>query len=154
MQETVDLTYEAFDFSQKYCCLVIILTDGMQGQMMEAVTLPEFKELSDEKPDWVARGNWNGETRRLAFPKAAREQDTRDHENMYKLWEETELKYEEDLLDDAEITVLAWGSAARTAKTTIKALRAQGVKIGMFRPITLHPFPTKQIRIFGKSRAS
>lgn len=146
VQESVDLAYDAFEFAQKYRCLVLILTDGMQGQIMEAVELPEFKELPAEKPDWVARGNAEGETRRLAFPRLAKEADCVRHEEMYKRWAEEELKYEEYLLDDAEAAVLAWGSAARVAKSAIKALRAEGKRVGMLRPITLHPFPEKQIR--------
>jgi 2-oxoglutarate ferredoxin oxidoreductase subunit alpha len=146
LQEAVDLMYEAFDFAEKYRCLVLMLTDGMQGLMMEAVEMPPFKEVNMDKP-WAASGNRGRETRSVGFIFTLdEEQWTKPHDAMYKVWEKNEVKVEEYLLDDAETVVLAWGSAARTAKTPIKKLRAEGKKVGMIRPITLYPFPFETIR--------
>lgn len=146
VQEAVDLTYEAFDFAQKYRCLVLILTDGMQGLMMEAVTLPEFKEVALDN-SWTARGTRHGERHEVGPVLTMNEENwTKPHDAMYKLWAEKEVKVEKYLLEDADTVVVAWGTAARTCKTPIKKLRAEGKKVGMIRPITLNPFPYETIK--------
>jgi len=144
VQELADLTYYAFDFADKYRTPVIIMSDGTTGQMMEPVELPEFKTEFPDKNDWIATG-CKGRERRIVkeynFDNNELEQRYIKNNEMYEKWAKEEVMLEEMMVEDAEIIIAAWGIGARVAKTTIKKLRAEGIKIGLIRPITLYPFP-------------
>ena len=148
VQEIVDVTQKAFDIADEYRTPVIILTDGVLGLMMEAVTLPEFVETLPEK-DWIITGREGMRAKKMtsdnARPASAQEQKLRAYDRMYKEWESDPL-YEEVCMEDAELVIAAWGSVARVAKTAIRNLRAEGHKVGMIRPISLYPFPTDVFR--------
>lgn len=150
VQETVDTVRKAFDKSQEYRTPVIILVDGVIGAVMEPVALPEMLEPDpDEGKDWALTGN-EGRTGRDIRPFAHTipgvVQDRIDARNMYERWAETEAEHEEYMLEDAEYVIAAYGSSARIAKSTIRELREQGVKIGLIRPITAFPFPNEPFR--------
>lgn len=151
VQEACDLVYEAFEFAEKYRCLVYILTDSMVGQVLEPVSLPEFKTDLPER-DWAARGkdnNPDGKTHKINIHtdmSLKNIQAYRGFEKMYETWEEEEVRYDEYCMEDADTVIVAWGMGARIARGAVDILRAEGHKVGMFRPITIYPFPKKQIR--------
>ena len=146
VQETADFTYEAFDIADKYRCLVIIMTDGMLGHLIETVELKPLRDLKElpARP-WAARGNANGPTVRSGSAPIRGEEWSKEVVKMYEEWDNELVRVEEYLMDDADTAVIAWGMAGRVAKTAIRALRAEGKKVGLIRPITLNPFPTKTI---------
>ncbi|MBR0374621.1 MAG: hypothetical protein IJH91_08850 [Mogibacterium sp.] len=140
VQETADMVYDAFDIADKYRVVVAILIDGMLGHLIEAVELKPFRDMDSlpfrqwaEKNDptgpkvhWCMGPNW--------------EQHARDVAAMYESWSEL-AQVDEFMMDDAEYVVTAWGTCARCCKTAIRALRAEGYKVGMIRPKTIFPFP-------------
>ena len=127
---------------------VMMIGDGMIGQMMEPVELPEMRELSDlpEKP-WCLRGyDGTGERRIINSLRIQPDELEPYLDEMYRKYaaiEEKEVEVEEYCCEDAEIILTAYGTVARICKSAIELLRAQGVKVGLIRPITLFPFPKK-----------
>lgn len=150
VQEATDLMYEAFDFAEKYQCMVYFLTEAMVAQVMEPVVLPEWKE-NLPKREGCAEGNKTGTAKRINTINRMdlrNESGYRSFEAMYKTWQEKEVRYEAYQMDDAEVVLVAAGMSARIARSAIDNLRDEGKKVGLFRPITLYPFPTEQIRHF------
>lgn len=146
VQESVDWTYRAFDIADEYRTLVIVMTDGMIGQMMEPVVLPEAKKDIPIR-DYIVNGCEGRERRVLKdfdFDSYVLEAQYKAASEMYNQWEENLAEYEEYRLEDAEYVIAAWGSTARVAKTAIDDLREEGIKVGLLRAITLHPFPSKR----------
>ncbi len=146
VQECVDIMYNAFDTADKYRVPVMILGDGMLGQIMEPVELPEMKDLSKlPVKEWATDGAGVGKNRRVINSLLINPDDLEAHNNaMVKVYEEiarNETRVEEYLIDDAEIVITAYGTVARIAKSAVNMLRAKGVKAGLIRPITLFPFP-------------
>lgn len=147
VQEACDFTYQAFDISDKYRVPVMILGDGMIGQMMEPVALPEMRDINTiPKKEWATDGRF-GEKRRIVNSLLIEPDTLEAHLNqMQKLYNEiseTETRVEEYLTEDAEIIITAYGTVGRICKSAVETLRAQGIKAGFIRPITLWPFPTK-----------
>ncbi|MEG2687647.1 MAG: 3-methyl-2-oxobutanoate dehydrogenase subunit VorB [Clostridia bacterium] len=147
VQECVDIVYNAYDKAEKYRLPVMILGDGMLGQIMEAVTLPEMKDPSTfPKKEWATDGTGFGKNRRIinSLYIVPDELEKMNHklQNIYDTMAEVETQVEEYLVDDAEIVITAYGTVARIAKSAVDALRENGVKAGLIRPITLYPFPT------------
>lgn len=150
IQEIVDLTVRAFDKADEYRNPVMILGDGVLGQMMEPVELPEIRPRQIEKP-WALTGakgrpakvirslfmlpGEEGALERLNYKLKAKYLRMAEHEVMFNTL----------LVDDAEIVVIAFGTAARISKTAVHLARAEGIKAGLVRPITLFPFPEKVI---------
>ncbi len=146
VQECVDLLYDAFDKAEKYRLPVMILGDGMLGQIMEAVTLPEMKDPATfPKKEWATDGTGFGATRRIvnSLYIVPDELEEMNHklQKVYDNMCENETMVEEYLVDDAEIVLTAYGTVARIAKSAVDMLREKGVKAGLIRPITLYPFP-------------
>ncbi len=145
VQETVDIIQKAFDKSQEYRTPVIVLVDGVIGAVMEAVTLPEMFELDpNEGAEWALTGNEGREGRDIrpfahSIPGVVLDRIAANE--MYEAWKRKEAMYEEVLTEDAEYILVAYGSAARLAMSTIDDLRNEGYKVGMIRPITAYPFP-------------
>ena len=154
VQEAVDLMYGAFDFADKYKCIVFFLTDAMVGQVMEPVELPPFKKEFSPKP-WAVCG-CEGRTQNVINPITDMNMygppSNRRQQTMYEKWEREELKVEEYCMEDAETVLIAWGTAARIARGAIDNLRAEGKKVGLYRPITLFPFPCQHIRNFDPAK--
>ena len=150
VQEAVNLIYDAFDKADQYRMPVMILGDGMLGQIMEAVEIPEFKDPATfPKKEWATDGTGFGATRRI-INSLYIEPDVLEEINhrlfaRYAELAEKELKYEAYMCDDAEVVLVAYGTVARISKSAVHTLRAMGIKAGLFRPITLYPFPEKQI---------
>ena len=146
VQECVNLVYDAFDKAEKYRLPVMILGDGMLGQIMEAVTLPDMKDPATfPKKPWATTGEGFGETRRVvnSLYIVPDELEEMNHklQGVYDDMCANETMYEDYLTDDAEIIITAYGTVARIAKSAVDILRENGVKAGLFRPITLYPFP-------------
>ena len=149
VQEMADMTAKCFDLSDKYRVPAMILADGTLGQMMEPVVLPEPTEYKPNKP-WAVTGT-KGERKHniinsLYLKPEQLEQTNFERYERYKAIEENEPLWEEFMMEDAEICVAAFGIAARVSKNAIMAARAQGIKVGMIRPITLWPFPKKPFK--------
>ncbi len=149
LQEAVDIVYNAFEKATKYRIPVMILGDGMLGQMMEAVELPPMKQPDSLSMPWAADGSGRGAGRRIINslyiqPEELEARTIAAYQN-YKAMEEAELAYESYMTDDAQIVLCAYGSVARICRSAINLLRGQGIKVGMLRPITLYPFPYQAI---------
>lgn len=152
VQEMADFVELGFELSFKYLIPCMILSDGVIGQMMEPVVLKEQKprrtqeELLAECP-WAASGKPTERFRNvimsLELNSEVMEKKNEERQERYRLVEATEVRYEEFLCEDADYLIVAFGSSARIAQGSIETLRAEGIKVGLLRPITLWPFPTK-----------
>lgn len=144
VQEMADYTFKAFDVADEYRTPVMILADGMLGQMMEPVELRERKEDIPERP-WATTGHQNKREHNVvnSLYLTADELDRLNVERFerYDKIKASEQASEEFLTDDADIIVVAFGAAARIARNAVRAAREQGIKAGLFRPITLWPYP-------------
>lgn len=145
VQEMADITYNAFDLAEKYRMPCLILGDGILGQMMEPVELPEPKEISAEDKPWAACGHGNKREHNiinsLYLDPAELEQKVRARYERYAEIEKNEVRFEEYKTDDADIIITAFGATSRVAKSAINTAREMGIKAGLVRPITLWPFP-------------
>ncbi len=148
IQEFVDLTYGAFDVADKYRTPVMIIGDGMLGQMMEPAEIPPMRDLKTlpDKNEWAACGHSDGRPRIINSLRIEPDELEAFNLHLFKKYEEinkNETRYEEYLTSDAEYIFVAYGSVARICKAAIVELRAQGIKAGLIRPITLYPYPTE-----------
>ncbi len=146
VQEMASLTVKAFDLADKYSMVSMILADGTMGQMMEPVSLDVGEVKTYEKP-WALTGTKcereHNIVNSLYLKPEELEAKNFERYEKYKSIEENEVMYEEYLMDDAEVCVVAFGITSRVAKNAINEARANGVKVGMIRPITVWPFPKK-----------
>jgi len=144
LQEAVDLMYASFDLAFKYRTIVIIAGDGTLGQMMEPVEMPPMRPPGQTRPDW-AIGGANGRPPRAitSLYLDAEELEAVNQRLQAKLKRiaASEQRWECYLTDDAEYLVVAFGTMARIAKSAVRAARATGVRAGLFRPISLWPYP-------------
>jgi 2-oxoglutarate ferredoxin oxidoreductase subunit alpha len=145
-QELADITYESFDLADRYRIPVVLLGDGMLGQMMEPVEFkPEIPLHKLPLKDWILTGAKGRPSRiilsLLLDPKIEEEHNWKLMRKYERISKE-QVRYETYEAEDARLMVVAFGTAARIAKGAIKRLREQGVKVGLFRPISLWPFPT------------
>lgn len=180
VKETFDLTVRAFNLAEKYRTPVILLTDEITGHMREKIEIPEASEIETfdrikpeagskymaykvEEGDLVPKmaafgdgfryhvtGLMHDET---GFPSnSTANADKLIKRLMAKITENLDdlIDYEEILMDDAEYVILAYGGTARTAKSAVKKLRSEGIKVGLFRPITLWPFPEARMKEIGE----
>ena len=145
VQEMADITYNAFDLAEKYRMPCLILGDGILGQMMEPVELPEPKEISAADKPWAACGHGNKRKHNiinsLYLDPAELEQKVRARYERYAEIEKNEVRFEEYKTEDADIIITAFGATSRVAKSAINTAREMGIKAGLIRPITLWPFP-------------
>lgn len=149
VQELADLVPVAFDLADEYRNPVIILGDGMLGQMMEPVNFDNIKPKKDYPKDYIltgAKGRPSRMIRSLLFDTKEEEEHNWKLFRKYQRMEQNEVRYETFLIDDAEMIIIAYGIAARIAKGAIKRLRQENLKVGMIRPITVWPFPMKVIQ--------
>jgi len=155
VQEMYDFVQTGFDLAFKYRNPVMILSDGAIGQMMEKVQLGEQKarwtdkEIEKISGDWATLGKPESRERHiitsLDLDSNKQEQFNHKLQKKYKEIEEKEVRFEEIQTDDAEILMVAYGTSARICQKTIQLARAEGIKLGLLRPITLFPFPKKRI---------
>ena len=148
VQEMASLTVKGFELADKYRMVAMILADGTMGQMMEPVSLDIGEVKAVEKP-WAVTGTKcqreHNIVNSLYLKPEELEKKNFERYEKYKQIEENEAMFEEYLMDDAEICVVAFGITARVAKNAINEARAKGIKVGMIRPITLWPFPKKPL---------
>lgn len=154
VQEMADHVELGFDLAFKYRNPVLILSDGVIGQMMEKVELPVQRErlTNDEIArlyPWATLGKSNGEHRHivtsLELDSAKQELHNHKLQAKYKQMNEEEVRYETIQCDDAEYIIVAFGSSARISQKVVSMARAKGIKVGLLRPITLYPFPSEII---------
>jgi 2-oxoglutarate ferredoxin oxidoreductase subunit alpha len=144
VQETVDLVIEAFDLADKYCQPVTVIADGMVGQIMEPV---EFPEMGDpERPDhpWAltgAKGRGKNVITSLFLGAQNLERESARLQRLVGEIKANEVRYAEYMMEGAEIVVVAYGTAGRVVKTAVRQARAEGIPVGLFRPISMFPFP-------------
>ncbi|KAA0258014.1 3-methyl-2-oxobutanoate dehydrogenase subunit VorB [Deferribacter autotrophicus] len=153
VQEAIDMVYKSFDIAEKYRNPVLILGDGALGQMAEAVVLPEMKEIIDEDKGWELNGAKGRPPRSVKSLRLA-EGKLKEHnwhlKDKYNEIEKNEIMYEYNE-DNYDVLVVAFGTAARVAKSAIKELREKGINAGLFRPITLWPYPYQALRAASKN---
>lgn len=148
VQECVDLTYKAFYLSQTYRNPVILLADGLLGQMMEPVEIGGYPYPKVSNDDWALTGAKNRSSRAIYSLEPREEALMLRIEKLFKKYKEIEEKlveFEEYQTSDADLIVACFGSLTRNVKSAINECRKKGLKVGMIRPITLYPFPTKKI---------
>jgi 2-oxoglutarate ferredoxin oxidoreductase subunit alpha len=151
LQEVWDLTMLAFDKADEYRNPVLILTDGIIGQMMEAFYQTPYICPALPKKDWILDGCKDREPRvirSLCMGEGELERRNLKLQKKYKKMKEKDVKFEFYFTDDSEILIVAFGIAARIALSATKMLRREGMKVGLFRPITLFPFPEKELSSF------
>lgn len=160
VQEMADFVDLSFDLAFKYRTPVMILSDGVIGQMMEKVVLPPMKPRRTEEQilkecPWAANGRKGmrkiNVITSLELKPEVMEQRNLHLQEKYQTIRDNEVRYETKYMDDAEYMIVAFGSAARIAEKAIEMARAEGVKVGLLRPITLWPFPEKEIAAAAKN---
>jgi 2-oxoglutarate ferredoxin oxidoreductase subunit alpha len=148
VQEAINLTVMAFDLAEKYRNICIVLADGSIGQMMEPATLPEMRPLRTTTPDWATDGCVNRPMRILKSITIDPAPEEIFNHKILDTWyriQANEVRYKEYYIDDAEFVVIGFGTAGRIALTAVRNARAEGIKVGLFRPISLSPFPFPQV---------
>ncbi|NNK87221.1 MAG: 3-methyl-2-oxobutanoate dehydrogenase subunit VorB, partial [Flavobacteriaceae bacterium] len=155
VQEMADFVSDAFDIAFKYRAPVMILSDGMIGQIMEKVELKDqLERLSDEEVEsryghWATIGKKGRKERNIITSLYLEPRKLEERVNKlvkkYRQMEEEDLRYEKIHCDDAEYLIVAYGSSARIAQKTVELAREKGIKVGLLRPITLFPFPKQPL---------
>lgn len=151
VQEAVDMTYEAFDYADRDRNPVLILADGVIATMMEPVELPEMKTdeeilmMKESKKAWACIGHQLDYANRAwiepgHWQTADMQRANEEADLLYRSWKD-DIRVEEFGLEDAEIVLTAYGISARVVKSAVHKLRAEGIKAGYIRPLTVHPFP-------------
>jgi len=147
VQEMADLTMLAFELADRYRNPAVILTDGFVGQMMEPIELEVTEQHIPEKP-WAVKGT--PETRKNLVSSIFLEADelevhVRKLEAKYRLAEQMEQRFETYMADDADILLVGYGIVSRVLRDVVNEARAEGMRVGLFRPISLWPFPSKPL---------
>jgi 2-oxoglutarate ferredoxin oxidoreductase subunit alpha len=150
VQELADLTVDAFDLSDKYRIVTMILGDGYLGQMSESLVLPGPPKKHYDKSSWILDGA-SGRSSRIIASLRLKPEDELEKLNLhlqdkYRAIEAEEIRYECYQCQDAEVLLVAFGLSARMCKAAVNQLRAAGAPVGLFRPITLWPFPYRELK--------
>lgn len=148
VQEAIDLTVLAFDLAEKYRCITIVLADGSIGQMMEPAELPPMRPLCSTYPDWAVRGAKGRQRRFLSSIYIDPYAEEVTNLRLMQRWVEiqaNEVRYREYSLQDAEVIVVGFGTAGRVALSAVRAARQEGIRVGLFRPISLSPYPNQAL---------
>ncbi len=158
VQEAFDFMRLAFELADKYRNPVMILGDGMLGQVMEPVEISDSKAVSfsgsKENKKWAltgCKGRSPNVVKSFYLEDGELEKFNLTLQKKYKKIENLEQRYEEFMAKDAKVIIVSYGSMARIAKSAVKALRAKGVKAGLIRPVTLWPFPKKAFKLLNKN---
>ncbi|MGI6013356.1 MAG: 3-methyl-2-oxobutanoate dehydrogenase subunit VorB [Oscillospiraceae bacterium] len=154
VQETIDMMVEAFDLAEEYRTPVMLIADGIIGQMMEPVELPEMQDfkVDPEKKPWAATGWKPGDKKPRAIINSLYIEVEEMHELNMRLQEryarakEKVARAETYNTENAEFVICAYGTVARICKAAINELKEEGIEVGLVRPITLWPFPEKEVR--------
>lgn len=149
VQEAIDLTVLAFELAEKYRTLVFVVADGAIGQMMEPAELPPMEAPPAERPSWALTGakgrEHNVVTSLYLGASKLEELNLSLQEKLARIQSSDEARCELLHADDAELLLVGFGTAGRVAKTAVQRLRAAGLPVGLFRPITLWPFPEEKL---------
>jgi 2-oxoglutarate ferredoxin oxidoreductase subunit alpha len=148
VQEAIDLTVLAFDLAAEYRTIVFVVADGAIGQMMEPAELPPMRDVQTEAPAWALTGARGRAPNTISsIHMGADSLEAQNQELQAKLLRiaAREVRYETQHTEDAEVVIVAFGTAARVAQTTVQRMRRRGSRVGLFRPITLWPFPEKEL---------
>ena len=151
VQETVDFVQEAFDIADQYRNPVMVLCDGLIGQMMEPIEWKPIPKRDLPPKDWAACGRKGRDHNNSITSIFLDAEECESHNDRltvkYAEMEKNEVRWEEVQCEDAEIIITAYGTPARIALTALETLRAEGIKAGLFRPVTLWPFPEKALHV-------
>lgn len=155
VQENCDMMETAFALAEKYRHPVLIASDAAIGQMVEGVELPEFHEHDINQYDWAVRGCKHGDEPRKVENTYYKIPDQYvDYlREKYAEIEETEQRWESYLVEDADVVLVAYGISSRVARDAVDDARAEGLKLGLIRPITLWPFPVKAFEACTQAKA-
>ncbi len=152
VQESIDLTVLAFDLAEQYRSIVAILSDGTIGQMMEPAELPPMRPVvppgSGAIPSWAVFGAQGRERRFLSSIYLDPVAEEAENLHLLTRWQEIaskEIRFKEYYLDDCDYVVVGFGSAGRVALSAVRAARAEGIRVGLLRPITISPFPSETL---------
>lgn len=149
VQEMSDFVKNAFDLAFKYRNPAMILTDGAIGQMMEKVELFEAQERDDKIYPWATTGKTSNRERNIVTSLRLKAEDMEKHnqhiQEKYAELEKNEVIYESIRCDDADYILVAYGTSSRICQKTVQLARKKDIKLGLLRPITLYPFPNKEI---------
>lgn len=148
VQEAIDLTTLAFDLADAYRSIAVVLLDGSLGQMMEPAELPEMQPVRTTFPEWAASGALNRPKNFLSsiYLNPVEEEET--NLRLMHRWqtvEANEVRYKTYFMEDARFAVVGFGSAGRIALSAVRAARAEGIPVGLLRPVTVSPFPNQVI---------
>ncbi|MGQ9585083.1 MAG: 3-methyl-2-oxobutanoate dehydrogenase subunit VorB [Anaerolineae bacterium] len=149
VQETVDLVVEAFDLADKYHQPVLVIADGLIGQIMEPVTLPEMKVPTRPERPWAltgARGRKKNVITSLFLSPPSLERLNLELQAIYQRIRENERRAAQFMMEGAEYVVVAYGTAGRICETAVRRARSEGMPVGLFRPVTVAPFPYPELR--------
>lgn len=148
VQEMYDHTILAFDLADRYRNPAMVLADAILGQMQEPIVEPDDVPPEPRKP-WALTGAVNRPARHLKslyLKEGELESHNRMLQEKYREIRKHEVRFEEYLVDDAQLVVAAFGTSARIARTAVDSARAKGLKVGLFRPVTVFPFPGNRLR--------
>jgi 2-oxoglutarate ferredoxin oxidoreductase subunit alpha len=148
VQEAIDLTALAFDLADHYRHVVMVVADGLIGQMMEPAELPPMQPLRKERPEWALTGAAGRDPNiitslELSAP-GLEEVNLRLQAKLDEI-RQTEQRSTEMLTEGAKLMVVGYGTAGRIAQTAVRQAHREGMRVGLFRPITLWPFPEKRL---------
>jgi 2-oxoglutarate/2-oxoacid ferredoxin oxidoreductase subunit alpha len=148
VQEAIDLTTLAFDLADQYRSIATVLLDGSLGQMMEPAELPAMQPLRNSFPEWAACGALNRPRNFLSSIYLNPIEEEQTNLRLMRRWQEIEaceVRYKSYYMEDARFAVIGFGSSGRIALSAVRAARAEGIPVGLLRPITLNPFPTQVV---------
>lgn len=149
VQEAIDLMVLSFDLAEKYRSVCMVILDGSVGQMMEPAQMPEMRPVQRANWDWATDGKMGKRERRVLssiyIEPAEEEKMNLRLLNRWRTIQANEVRYKEYFLDDAEIVIIGFGTAGRVALSAVREARAQGIKVGLLRPVTVSPFPSAVI---------
>ena len=153
VQEMADLTTLGFDLADKWRNPVMILSDGILGQMMEPVEFPEEAKVEEVEKPWATTGAVNRKPNVVNTLDIIADQAEKNLGRLlakYERIKEEEVRWQEVSTDDADLILVGYGTSARVARSAMELARREGLKVGLFRPITLWPFPEQQLRALAK----
>ncbi|PQV42695.1 3-methyl-2-oxobutanoate dehydrogenase subunit VorB [Methanohalophilus euhalobius] len=148
VQEMCDLTIKAFDLSTKYRNPVVVLADGVLGQMVEPLKFPEKVVKPEIDTSWAVCGNketYQNLVTSIFLDFDELEEFNYELQEKYETIKEREVDVDEYMMDDAEIVLVSYGISSRICRSAVELARKEGIKAGLFRPITLFPFPEKEL---------
>jgi len=153
VQEAIDLTVRAFDLADKYRSIVVVMADGSVGQMMEPAEFPEMRPVRTVAPDYATTGAVGRPPRVLTSIFIDPPFEEKYNIKLANRWYEikaNEIDYKEYYVEDAEYLVVGFGTAGRIALSAVRAARAEGIKVGLFRPVIVSPFPSERLQELSK----